>query len=146
MKREVSCGVIPVRKTEKGSVEFLLVQGYGGFWGFPKGHKEGNETHIETAKRELLEETGLEADCLPGNIFTETYKIARKKGPDVIKKVVYYIGFVNNTRVTIQRSELRRFGWFDLIKAKKRLIENRQDMLDEVIDIINEARNPLGSS
>lgn len=28
-------------------------------WSFPKGHIEGNETELETCKREILEETGL---------------------------------------------------------------------------------------
>ena len=41
-----------------------------GFFDFPGGGKENNESEIETASRELLEETGLTADEL---IYFKTY-------------------------------------------------------------------------
>ncbi len=42
--------------------EVLLVRGKkGGKWSFPKGHIERNETPIQCARRELLEETGITA-------------------------------------------------------------------------------------
>ena len=37
----------------------LIIQSYQKFWGLPKGHKEDNETLIECAIRETLEETGI---------------------------------------------------------------------------------------
>ncbi len=54
--REESAGVIPIHK---GSEEILLVHHIAGHWGFPKGHIEGKETPMQTALRELREETGL---------------------------------------------------------------------------------------
>ena len=57
---EKSCGIVLFN-----SDEFLLIQhptksnGDEGHWDFPKGHVEGNETELETAKRELIEETGI---------------------------------------------------------------------------------------
>ncbi len=40
--------------------EVALVQShFAGFWGFPKGHVEGDETLLEAARREIAEETGL---------------------------------------------------------------------------------------
>ena len=37
----------------------LLVQSYGGNWGFPKGAVESGESDEDAASRELLEETGI---------------------------------------------------------------------------------------
>ena len=57
---EKSCGIVLF-----SSDEFLLIQhptksnGDEGHWDFPKGHVEGSETELETAKRELIEETGI---------------------------------------------------------------------------------------
>jgi 8-oxo-dGTP pyrophosphatase MutT (NUDIX family) len=39
--------------------EVLLVNEGDGFWGFPKGRPEKDETLLETAVREVAEETGL---------------------------------------------------------------------------------------
>lgn len=39
--------------------EVLLVNEGDGFWGFPKGRAEQGETLLETAIREIAEETGL---------------------------------------------------------------------------------------
>ena len=137
MRYRISCGVIPVHKDPKGTLRFLLVQGYGDFWGFPKGHKKKNETHRETAERELLEETGISCDRYFGNtMFTERYRINKSKGTDIIKKVLYFVGMVSETTVTMQTTELKNHGWFTLREAQKRLINNRMDMLHEVIQIV----------
>ena len=53
-----SYGVIPVHNGK-----FLLLKQNKGHWGFPKGHKEGNETDEECALRELKEESGI-ANCV----------------------------------------------------------------------------------
>ncbi len=65
---DCSFGTIPFRM-EAGIVRFLLIwEIYGkGHWDFPKGHREGTETPIQTALRELKEETGL----VPNKIVSE---------------------------------------------------------------------------
>ena len=57
-KREKACGCIII---DDGKV--LLVQQHQGFWGFPKGHVENGETEIQTAIREVKEETNI--DVIP---------------------------------------------------------------------------------
>jgi 8-oxo-dGTP pyrophosphatase MutT (NUDIX family) len=56
---------------------YLLVEGrHSGKWSFPKGHPNINELPIECAKRELLEETGLNAPFMYSkeyNLATGTY-------------------------------------------------------------------------
>lgn len=58
-KEDKSFGVIPVFKNDGGEYFFCLVKHRAGHWGFPKGHPDVDESEEETAKRELLEETGI---------------------------------------------------------------------------------------
>ena len=65
MAIEITSGAVVYRKNN-GEIEYLLLesQNKGHFWGFPKGHVEGNETLEETAKREIKEETQLVPDAV----------------------------------------------------------------------------------
>jgi len=138
MRYRISCGVIPVYKEANGNIRFLLVQGHGDYWGFPKGHKEKNETHRETAERELLEETGITSDrYLVDIMFTERYRIPKKKGSDIIKKVLYFIGLVSDKKVIRQTTELKNHGWFTLEESKSKLMKNRIKILEEVYQLVS---------
>jgi len=137
MRFRLSCGIIPVAKNTNGSYSFLLVQGHGNYWGFPKGHSEGNETHHQTAMRELSEETGLVCDKIfPSPVFNERYRIPKKRGSDIIKKVVYFIGSISDTRVDLQTTELKRHAWLSYEDAIKKLMPNRIDMLSKAYEFI----------
>ena len=57
--KEKSCGAI-VYKKENDELKFLLVYQNNGHYSFPKGHEEEGETEIETATREIKEETNLD--------------------------------------------------------------------------------------
>ena len=62
---EYSSGIILYRKDEDGEVRFLMCTPGGPYWehkylwSFPKGHIEVNETPIEAAIREFIEETSI---------------------------------------------------------------------------------------
>ncbi len=59
-RKEHSCGIILFHRKRGGELSFLLVrQGNNGDWSFPKGHREEGESCLETATRELWEETGI---------------------------------------------------------------------------------------
>ncbi len=62
---ETSAGGVVFRRGEAGVV-FLLIRDPYENWGLPKGHVEGEETPVEAALREVMEETGLgglRAEC-----------------------------------------------------------------------------------
>lgn len=61
MHREKSCGAVVVRE-DAGQKEILLIRHNAGHWAFPKGHMEEGETEVQTASREIQEETGLMVD------------------------------------------------------------------------------------
>lgn len=138
MRYRVSCGVIPVYIYDNGDIQFLLVQGHGGYWGFPKGHKEKGESDMQTARRELIEET--QVICkkyLTDNKFTERYRIRKKRGTDIIKKVIYFIGITESKNVIRQTTELKKHGWFSLEEAKEKLLDNRKEILQKAFNILN---------
>ena len=60
MLHEKSCGAIVYRKYH-GNTEILLIKHINsGHWSFPKGHVEAGETEVETARREIMEETSID--------------------------------------------------------------------------------------
>jgi 8-oxo-dGTP pyrophosphatase MutT (NUDIX family) len=67
INRLVELGLLErVERMRDGRTEYLfqerLKQPYFGYWGLPSGKIRWGETILETALRELKEETGLEAD------------------------------------------------------------------------------------
>ncbi|MCF7983396.1 MAG: NUDIX domain-containing protein [Thiohalocapsa sp.] len=73
-----SAGVVPVREID-GEAHFLLLRCYG-YWDFPKGEIENGEDPLQTAVREVREETDLTGlDFRWGHIYTETEPYGRGK-------------------------------------------------------------------
>lgn len=118
--RDFSFGVVPVRR-EGSRILFLLVQHRSGHWAFPKGHAEAGETYLQTARRELLEETGVgDVDILGDQKFVEHYD-AVKRGREIDKTVTYYLGWVKDSAVRVQPEEIRDFAWLDFDEASQRI-------------------------
>lgn len=130
MRYEKSCGGIVYRK-HSGSTEILLIQSLsGGHWTFPKGHVEAGETETETAMREILEETGIEADIDTSFRETETY--SPKEG--VLKDVVYFLAEARTADLIPQASEVADIKWVALDKAGQELTyENDRRILNKAI-------------
>lgn len=115
MTHEVSCGIIPIKK-ERGEYSVLLVRLYAGHWGFPKGRQNPHENPLQTATRELLEETGLEVKhILLPQVFEENYM----KGVSP-KTVLYFIAEVEGS-VIPQSEEIADWGWFKMKQVADRI-------------------------
>tara|TARA_B100001765_G_C19485720_1_gene331173 strand:+ start:910 stop:1341 length:432 start_codon:yes stop_codon:yes gene_type:complete len=142
MRYRLACGIIPISLVPNKEPRYFLVQGYGGYWGFPKGKKEGNETHLETAKRELFEETKMSCDVFLENAhFSERYRIPKKRGSDIMNKVHYFVGVVTDTKPTIQKTEIKRHGWFRYEDALNHLHTSRKKILEKVHASLHEKNN-----
>ncbi len=139
--QEKSFGVIPCKKEGNSELVFLVQHKNGGHWGFPKGHKEKNETDKEAAFRELYEETGLkEKRLLQENPFSESYSFFKEEGK-IHKKVFYFLAEVKGS-FSIQREEILQGKWFSIKKAREVLtfLESRA-LLDKVAFFLE--KNPL---
>lgn len=83
-----SYGIIPVYKKD-GDYYILCVKNHkSGDWGLPKGTPEGDEKPLETAKRELREETGIEdIEIISGKILKRNMTL-NKAVSFIIKRIL----------------------------------------------------------
>lgn len=115
---EFSFGIIALKKIE-GVWHVLLVQQHGKYWSFPKGHAEGDETAIATAKRELEEETGLRVkELLFEEPLIENYTFFREA--QVKKQVLYFLALVEGT-LKLQHEEILDAKWVTFADALEQL-------------------------
>ncbi len=125
---ESSCGAVVFRK-ENDVIKYLLIRNKrSAHWGFPKGHIEPGETDEETAIREVLEETGLRIEILPGFVRKSNYTIQGK----IEKSVSIFLANTVDTDYKLQVEEIEECGWFDFDSALRTLnYENDKLILNE---------------
>ena len=114
MKREKSCGAV-IYTVGLTKIKYLLVKQKNGYYGFPKGHVENEETELETAKREIKEETGLDVNFNEG--FREEVEYAIPDKDETIKTVVYFLADYKNQKVKIQETEIEKYVLVDFKRA-----------------------------
>jgi bis(5'-nucleosidyl)-tetraphosphatase len=113
MLKVTSAGILLFREHPEKS--FLLLKSKKR-WDVPKGHVERGESEVETALRELREETGILADQVS---LDETFrfqmqaqfKAAYLGGRFVDKTYVVFLGFLDQP-VEIKLSEHDLYQWF----------------------------------
>ena len=135
MTHEKSCGAIVYRRYH-GNIEILLIKHINsGHWSFPKGHVEAGETEVETAKREIMEETGV--DVIIDPTFRETVQYFPRK--DTQKIVVYFIAKARNYDLTPQEDEISELKWVDIGHASAVLTyENDKTIVNKARKAIRE--------
>jgi len=133
MRFEKSCGVVVFYKNENKPL-FLLVQSQlYQHWGFAKGHVEENESEIETALREVYEETGLKPTIIEGFKKTINYQTLA----NTYKEVVYFLGEVSDLKVSVQKEEINGYKWLSYDEAINLLTyENDKNVLNSANDFI----------
>jgi bis(5'-nucleosidyl)-tetraphosphatase len=134
MKFEKSCGAV-VYKYIGDTKEYLIVRSKAfGHWGFPKGHIEVGESEEETAKREVLEETGLYITLCEG--FRTSIEYSPMKG--ISKEVVIFIGKSLDRDVNIQQEEIQDYKWLNYSKTIELLtFDNDKKVLFKVKEFID---------
>ena len=129
MKYEKSCGAIIIDNDK-----ILVLQQVAGHWGFPKGHVEEGETEIQTAKREIKEETNLDVEINDNYRYTEKYSPAE----GIEKEVVYFIAKKIGGEIKIQEEEVKGIGWFNYEEAIERLTyDNSKQLLKKAWKDLN---------
>ena len=113
MKKEKSCGCIVINNKN----EVLLIHHNAGHWDFPKGHMEEGETEVQTAIREVKEETNIDVKV------NEKYRYTTEYSPkeDVMKEVVYFLAENINNDKEAQLEEVSEVKWVKLEEAIEKI-------------------------
>lgn len=131
MAIEVTAGAVVYRKNN-GVIEYLLLQSQnkGNFWGFPKGHVEGNESLLETAKREIKEETQL---ILPIDTSFKVYTEYDLPNGNRKEMTLFTAELDQSEDIQLQAEEIKNSGWFKYDDAREQLTyDNLKKLLDQV--------------
>lgn len=129
MKYEKSCGAIVV-----DDEKVLLVKHNAGHWDFPKGHVEEGETEIETAIREVKEETNIDIKIEKENKYISEYSPKE----NVMKTVIYFIGEKVGGEDKPQIEEVSDVEWVDVNKAVERITHQKsKEIMMQVIKDMN---------
>lgn len=140
MKQQIVAGFVVYRRTHEG-IKFLLLYRRGTYWNFPKGHFEPGENSIDTALREVREETGLHKSDLRiihgFRAYERFYFRVGKQG--IYDTVILYLAETRRADIRILPREHSGFAWFtypDALKALGNKYESTKKVLKQANDYI----------
>lgn len=139
LKKDKSYGIIIYRK-ERNNILYLLVKHRKGHWAFSKGHCEKGETKLESALRELHEETGIRNPTLLSNkTFIKENYIITNNFPNIDKTIEFFIGKTKKVNIKIDNVEIVDYKWLDYNKALKQItFEAAKNTLEKVNKFLND--------
>ncbi len=125
MAVEKSAGAVIFRKN--GQIKYLLLHypsssknSKKSYWDFPKGHIEKGETLLQTVKREVKEETGIEhLEIIPDFKETISYFFTRDN-KNILKFVTFFLAKTETSKVKLSKEHID-FEWLPYQKALDRL-------------------------
>lgn len=131
MRDERSSGAVVFSIDKDSEAEFLLLHHTSGHWDFPKGNIESGEDEKQAARREILEETGIQdVNFLEG--FREKIEYRYKRGEKLIhKEVIFYLLRTNTKKITLSNEHIA-YVWNKYDNAVKQLTyKNTKNVLTE---------------
>lgn len=101
MRKEKSCGAVVYRNIN--GIRYYLIQHMNlGHISIPKGHVEKNESEVQTALREIKEETSL--DVIIDTNFRKDITYSPYEG--VVKDVVFFVAESKDSKTPIDEHDL----------------------------------------
>lgn len=130
MVREKSCGIVVFYEKE-GIREYLILHYPSGHWDLAKGHVEEGETEMETAIRELEEETGI-TDIDFVSEYKETIRYSyRRAGQMYTKDVIYFLARTNTKEVRLSH-EHQGYVWLPYEQALSKVtFDNARELIEK---------------
>ncbi len=138
---EKLCGAVTFCR-ENGIVKYILIKNLSGHIGFPKGHAENGESELDTAKREVFEETGLTPELFTD--FRHSFRyIAPSEvngflpGADMHKLAVYFAARFTSDKIPqikIQEEEVLEWWIVPYPDAMKLLNKNADRRMLELVN------------
>lgn len=115
--REQTAGGVIFRKTAKGEVQILMIQDAKDRWTIPKGHVEEGEKPDQTAKREIMEETGLREVDVHKWLGKVNFRYRREQSLVLITMHVYLVEAKGNTNKLVKEDWMNGIKWFPALEA-----------------------------
>ncbi len=144
--KDKSVGVVLFYKFPR-SIKFLILKHKKGHWSFAKGHKNKGETEIRTAKRELLEEAGIDnVEFISKKVLLKENYIYISKNKDKIRKSVdYFIALSKSKKVKIDKKEIINYKWCTY-KGAEKIITYKQSrkVLKKAVRLISKQSSAKG--
>ncbi len=133
---ETSAGGI-VYRLDSGVPRILMIADRLGRWSFPKGLVQEGEEPEAAARREVLEETGIEGEVLL--LLGETKYFYRRAGQLVNKNVYFYLIRAQSEAITPQFSEVADARWFSTTDAvRQSAFPANTDLLHKAIALLRQ--------
>jgi len=114
--------ILAIERLRNGEKEYLfqerLKQPYYGFWGFATGKVRWGETIVQTAERELKEETGLSADHRVAGVYHELV-YQQETGEQLEDKIFFVVHCTNIKGKLVKEFESGRNSWMTHNNALK---------------------------
>lgn len=142
MIHEKSAGAIVFRRETpprnsgaSGKIKYLLLHYESGHWDFPRGHIERGETEINTALREIKEETGIKKiNFIPGFRLTHSWFYRKRFDTKTVLSRKTAILFLAETKTHPVKISPEHIGyqWLSFGKAIKQLtFPNSKKLLEK---------------
>lgn len=141
---QISAGGVIYRKNERGETEVALIA-VGDRWTLPKGHVEKQEALMETALREVREETGLEAEIVTRLTPIEYWYWWEEEGKRVRyhKKVYYFLMAWRGGDISLHDAEVDAVAWVPIDEAIQRATHRTERLvLQEAKRYLRELETP----
>lgn len=142
MLKEFSCGAIIYKIVDKEPLFLLVYSKRNNEWGFPKGHIEKSETEIDTARREVFEETGISKLEFINNfrvedIYETTGTQKETYGKTVEKHSVYFLALALDEPRIYKNDEIETGKWFNISEAFDKLkFNNKKKAIKDAYEVI----------
>lgn len=133
-----SAVILALQREQNGQIEYIfqerLKNPYYGYWGLPSGKIRWGETIIETARRESLEETGLEGDFKVMGVYHE-HVLSEETGEMLEDKIFFVVLGTNMRGNLLDNFEGGHNEWmtFDLAKQKPKRFQSFEQEI-EILD------------
>lgn len=130
--------ILALERERNGQKEYLfqerLKNPYFGFWGLPSGKIRWGETILETARRESLEETGLDADFAVAGVYHE--HVLQEDTDELLEDKIFFVVSGTNVHGAFMADfEGGHNAWMTFDDAFKQ--EKKFDSFKQEIDILS---------
>jgi 8-oxo-dGTP pyrophosphatase MutT (NUDIX family) len=130
----ISCGAVVYRFAPNLQILLVKQRQQDVAWGIPKGHTEPGETHMQTACREVREETGIKIQI----VNRLPYVVLRKKKFE--KVVVPYLAIQkcnSSPRCDHKHSEVADVRWFN-VDSLPPIYAYQQSVINSALIMLNQ--------